>query len=208
MAHIEPRPASSAGLFVKLVYWFTRRRFGRVPTPVGIMAHNLAVLSAAAGYELALERARALDVRLKELAMVKTALLVGCRFCIDIGASLARGHGVSPAALMDLPFYTTSPLYTPLERRVLDYTVAMTSTPMVMPPALVDALRDELGAAAMVELTAAIAWENHRARFNHAVGAKEEGYSDQTVCLLPWAGSSQPEGAPSGPRPLEASTIP
>jgi AhpD family alkylhydroperoxidase len=192
MTHIEPRPARSAGLFVKLVYWFARRRFGRVPTPVGIMAHNRAVLSAVAGYELALERARALDVRLKELAMVKTALLVGCRFCIDIGASLARNHGVSPAALMDLPFHTTSPLYTPLERRVLDYTVAMTSTPMQMPKELVEALRADLGVPALVELTAAIAWENHRARFNHAFGAREEGYSDQTVCLLPRAESHQP----------------
>jgi AhpD family alkylhydroperoxidase len=203
MAHIEPRPASSAGLFVKLVYWFTRRRFGRVPTPVGIMAHNLAVLSAAAGYELALERARALDVRLKELAMVKTALLVGCRFCIDIGASLARNHGVSPAVLMDLPFYTTSPLYTPLERRVLDYTVAMTSTPMLMPKPLVDALRADLGVPALVELTAAIAWENHRARFNHAFGAEEEGYSDQTLCLLPRARPNEPATSSSA-RPPDA----
>lgn len=190
MAHIEPRPARSAGLFVKLVYWLARRRFGRVPAPVGIMAHHGAVLAAVAGYELSLERARALDVRLKELAMVKTALLVGCRFCIDIGASLAQNHGVSPAALMDLPFYTTSPLYTPLERRVLDYTVAMTSTPMLMPKELVEALRAELGVPALVELTAAIAWENHRARFNHAFGAGEEGYSAQTVCLLPTAAPS------------------
>jgi AhpD family alkylhydroperoxidase len=208
MAHIEPRPARSAGLFVKLVYWLARRRFGRVPAPVGIMAHNRAVLSAAAGYELSFERACALDVRLKELAMVKTALLVGCRFCIDIGASLARNHGVSPAALMDLPFYTTSPLYTPLERRVLDYTVAMTSTPMLMPRELVEALRAELGVSALVELTAAIAWENHRARFNHAFGAEEEGYSDQTVCLLPRAGSLQPDATPSAARPVEASTSP
>lgn len=72
------------------------------------------------------------------------------------------------------------------------YTVAMTSTPMLMPTALVDSLRADLGVPALVELTAAIAWENHRARFNHAVGAKEEGFSDQTLFLLPLAGSNQP----------------
>lgn len=196
MAYIKPRSARTAGLFVKLVYWFARRRLGRVPTPLGIMAHNTAVLSAVVGFELGLDRARAVDVRLKELATVKTALLVGCRFCIDIGTSLARSHGVSAAALLDLPYYETSPIYTPLERRVLDYTVAMTSTPMVMPKALVEHLQSALGVPALVELTAAIAWENHRARFNHAVGAQEEGFSDQTVCLLPAPGNatSSPAG--------------
>ncbi|HTV24423.1 MAG TPA: carboxymuconolactone decarboxylase family protein [Polyangiaceae bacterium] len=193
MTYIEPLPARTAGLFVKLVYWFARRRLGRLPAPVGIMAHNRAVLSAVASFELAFERATALDMRLKELATLKTAMLVGCRFCIDIGTSLAQKHGVSVAALMDLPYYETSPLYTPLERRVLDYTVAMTSTPMVMQKALVDALRAELGVAALVELTAAISWENQRARFNHAVGAREEGFSDQTVCLLPRADAAPGE---------------
>src|SRR5690606_24733154 len=84
MAYIEPLPARTAGLFVRLVYWLVRRRLGRVPTPIGIMAHNRAVLSAVAGFELAFERGNALDIRLKELAQVKTATLVGCRFCIDI----------------------------------------------------------------------------------------------------------------------------
>lgn len=185
MAHIEPRPARTAGLFVRFVYWFARRRLGRVPIPVGIMAYNRAILSAAMGYELGLERARTLDSRLKELACVKAATLIGCRFCIDIGASIARGHGVGPAALMDLPFYETSPLFTPLEKRVLDFTVAMTQTPMRVPRPLFDALQAELGVEGLVELTASIAWENHRARFNHAFGAKEEGFSDETVCLLP-----------------------
>jgi hypothetical protein len=35
----------------------------------------------------------------------------------------------------------------------------------------------------------AIAWENFRARFNQAVGATEEGFSEGTVCLLPAAGT-------------------
>jgi 4-carboxymuconolactone decarboxylase len=154
------------------------------------MAYNRAVLSASVGYELALERATALPARLKELASVKAATLVGCRFCIDIGASLARGHGVSAEALMDLPVYATSPHFSAFEKRVLDYTVAMTETPMRVPRPLFESLRAELGVPALVELTAMIAWENHRARFNHAFGAKEEGFSEETVCLLPGPAAS------------------
>ncbi len=185
MAHLEPRPARGSGLFVRFTYWMTRRRLGRVPAPIGIMAHHRMVLAAVGSFELALERATAVDVGLKELALVKTASLVGCRFCIDLGSALARNHGVSEAKLLALPFHTTSSEFTALERRVLDYAVEMTATPSSPDPALFRALQAELGVPALVELTAAIAWENFRARFNHAVGATEEGYSDTMVCVMP-----------------------
>ena len=191
MAHLAPLPARGAGLFVRFVYFMARRRIGRVPVPVGIMARHRAILAAVAGFELGLERARDVDAQLKELALVKTASLVGCRFCIDIGSAIAHGHGVSEAKLLALPFHDTSAEFSPLERKVLDYAVQMTATPSQPDPGLFAALERELGVSALVELTAAIAWENFRARFNHAVGAKEEGYSEGKVCLLPPPATSQ-----------------
>jgi AhpD family alkylhydroperoxidase len=143
------------------------------------------MLSAVAGFELASERGRAAPVRLKELASVKVATLVGCRFCIDIGSSIARGHGVTEEELLDLPSYQKSPRLSELDKQVLDYAVAMTETPVVVPEGLFKALLAELGREGLVELTSAIAWENYRARFNHAVGLKEEGYAGGVVCLLP-----------------------
>jgi AhpD family alkylhydroperoxidase len=183
MARIDPHPAR--GLLVRLAYWFSRRRFGRVPGPVGVLAHNPWMLSAVAGFELASERGRAAPMRLKELASVKVATLIGCRFCIDIGSSIARGHGVTEEELLALPLYETSIHLSSLDKRVLDYAVAMTSVPVVVPDGLFEDLLDALGREALVELTSAIAWENYRARFNHAVGLKEEGYSQSVVCLLP-----------------------
>jgi AhpD family alkylhydroperoxidase len=183
MARIDPYPAR--GLLVRLAYWFARQRFGRVPGSVAVLAHNRATLSAVAGFELASERGHAAPWRLKELASVKVATLVGCRFCIDIGSSVARKHGVTDEELLDLPLYERSPRLSALDKRVLDFAVAMTETPVVVPDDLFAELLRELGRDGLVELTSAIAWENYRARFNHAVGLKEEGYSGQTVCLLP-----------------------
>ena len=37
----------------------------------------------------------------------------------------------------------------------------------------------------MVELTSAIAWENYRARFDHAFGVEAEGFSGGAVCAVP-----------------------
>ena len=194
MAHIPSRSVQGSGLLVRLAYWFAQRRVGRVPAPVGVMAHHPGVLTAVGAFELAFERAREVDPRLKELALVKVASLVGCRFCIDLGGALARGHGVPERKLLALPSYETSSVFTPLERLVLDFTVQMTDTPSRAEPELFGQLQVELGVRGLLELTAAVAWENFRARFNHAIGAREEGYSEGMVCLLPSSAEPTPAG--------------
>ena len=209
MALIQSRSVRGSGLFVRLAYWLARRRLGRLPAPVGVMAHHPGILVAVGAFELSFERARDVDIRLKELAMVKAASLVGCRFCIDLGGALAQGHGIPEAKLLALPSYETSPVFTPRERRVLDFTVQMTETPSRPDPELFRQLQAELGVRGLVELTAAIAWENFRARFNHAVGAREEGYSEGMVCLLPPPSDEVPARAgwralPPHPEPLDA----
>lgn len=170
---------------VRIAYWMCKRRFGKVPVPIGIMAHNQRVLAAVAGYEMAIEKASALPPRLKELAQIRAAMMIGCRFCIDIGASIASKNGLSEAELLGLIDHKHCAHFSDLDKRVLDYAEAMCGCPMVIPDELFRSLLADLGEPGMVELTAMIAWENHRARFNHAFGAKEEGYSEKSVCLLP-----------------------
>jgi len=68
---------------------------------------------------------------------------------------------------------------------MLELSEAMTATPVEVPEPLFRALEAELGAAGLVELAATIAWENHRARFNHAFGAESEGYTEGAFCAIP-----------------------
>lgn len=68
---------------------------------------------------------------------------------------------------------------------MLDYTVEMTKTPLEVSDALFSALRREFNEAQLVELTAAIAWENYRARFDHAFGIQAQSYSKGAYCPLP-----------------------
>ena len=88
-----------------------------------------------------------------------------------------------------MPTYRESPAFSELERLVLDYAVEMTKTPVDVPKALFDALRAKLDDGQMVELTAEIAWENHRARFNHALGIEAQGFSEGAFCALPERGA-------------------
>ncbi|MEO7070433.1 MAG: carboxymuconolactone decarboxylase family protein, partial [Nostocoides sp.] len=67
----------------------------------------------------------------------------------------------------------------------LTYAEAMTVTPLEVTDEMVADLLDQLGPAAVVELTQVVALENMYSRFNSAAGLRSQGYSD--VCELPLA---------------------
>jgi alkylhydroperoxidase family enzyme len=66
---------------------------------------------------------------------------------------------------------------------VLEYTEAATATPPTVTDELVDGLRQDLGDAALVELTMMIAVENQRSRFNSSLGLTSQGFKDR--CEVP-----------------------
>ncbi len=61
----------------------------------------------------------------------------------------------------------------------------MTRTPVEVPDALFAEVRERWNDAEIVELTACIAWENFRARFDHALAIEAQGYSEGAFCPLP-----------------------
>lgn len=68
---------------------------------------------------------------------------------------------------------------------MIEYAVHTTKTPVEVPDELFGALRRHFSERQIVELTAAIAWENYRARFNHALGIESQGFSEGAYCPLP-----------------------
>ncbi|HYM76592.1 MAG TPA: hypothetical protein VE377_11495 [Candidatus Dormibacteraeota bacterium] len=61
----------------------------------------------------------------------------------------------------------------------------MTRVPVEVSDALFARLREHFTEAALVELTSAIAWENYRARFDHAFGIEGENFTEGAVCAMP-----------------------
>jgi hypothetical protein len=80
MARIPAVEADQAGLFTRLLYWMTRRKVGRVIMPFKITAHNPRLLLAVGGMEMGQQALRTFDAKLKVLAEIKAATLVGCPF--------------------------------------------------------------------------------------------------------------------------------
>lgn len=93
--------------------------------------------------------------------------------------------GITDAELAALANYQQSPLFSPLDKLVLELTVAMCRTPAEVPDRLRDALLEHLTPAQLTEVAATVAWENHRARLNRALGARAAGFSDGAYCVLP-----------------------
>ena len=83
---------------------------------------------------------------------------------------------------MALGNYEESSAFTELEKLVLRYSEAMTQTPVDVSDDLFNDLSRHLNSQQLVELTSAIAWENYRARFDHAFGIEPEGFSTGAVC--------------------------
>jgi alkylhydroperoxidase family enzyme len=87
--------------------------------------------------------------------------------------------------------YATSPLFSETEKLVLEYADGMTQTPVEVSDALFAKLRKKFTDVQLVELTATLAWENYRARFDHAFGVEAEGFAKGSYCAMPVRGASK-----------------
>ena len=135
--------------------------------------------------EQATAKATRLDRRLHALAELKAATLTHCEFCIDMGSAIARRWGLSDAELIALPDYRSSPLFSELDKLVLDYAVGMSRTPVEVEDDLFNELHRHLDDGQIIELTHHIALENMRGRFNRALGIGAAGFAQGTVCAVP-----------------------
>jgi hypothetical protein len=80
VGRIEGVAENKAGPAARFAYWFARRSFGKIPEPLAVVAHH-PWLSRGYGFmEFAFQRSRSVDDKLKALASVKVATLIGCPF--------------------------------------------------------------------------------------------------------------------------------
>jgi alkylhydroperoxidase family enzyme len=98
---------------------------------------------------------------------------------------VGRKAGITEAQLHDIAHFEESPAFSLAEKLVLRLAVAMTTTPASVDDELFAALRREFSEPQLVEIATAIAWENHRARFNRVFGVLAENFSEGAFCPLP-----------------------
>ena len=122
------------GLVQKLAYYFTRRQFGKVLTPVKVYSARLP-----AAFGLFYSKIGRLDKKLllpRETVLLireQVARLNVCLFCMDIGRSFVIQASMNQAKFDSLDRYQTSSLFTAKERAALDYVTELTKAKKVRP---------------------------------------------------------------------------
>lgn len=98
---------------------------------------------------------------------------------------MGRKAGITDQQLRSLAEFETSPHFNDEEKLVLRLAVQLTRTPANVADALYESLCRRFSERELVELSATIAWENYRARFNRTFNVEAEGFSHGDFCPLP-----------------------
>ena len=168
---------------------------GVIPEPAEVTWNNPRLAEALQEFTTKAAGFDACDGSLRTFAHMAVAAQIGCSWCLDINYFLAQNQHLDLVKASQVPHWRESEAFSPLERDVLEYAEAMTNTPPTVTDRLYAGLLDQLGPAAMVELTWFIAFANEASRNNTAHGITSQGYSD--ACGIPLAKRPQISGIAS-----------
>ena len=188
-------PTEVTGITGTLIKMFSRKMLGQVPDAIGVMWHYPALLKDTMRFGHKTESWNRLDPTLASFATMAAAGVIGCSFCLDLHYFMSHNRGLDEAKAREVPRWRESTAFTPLERRVMEYAEAMSQTPPTVTDEMTAALLDELGAAALVELTARIGAMNMSARGNVALGIRSQEFS--ASCGLPPLAARSADVAPA-----------
>lgn len=186
MPRINPVTSEDAGPMTKATYRYAAKRYGATPEPLAVAAHHRGLMIAGGVHEMLVEKvSKALPQNVRDIAVYRTAVNLGCQWCIDFGTMLQKHAGLDIDRLKHIDDYATSTLYTHEERLAIAYADAMTATPTTVTDDQVAELQAAFGDKGVVELTYHIALENMRARTNSALGIPAQGFTSGDACQVP-----------------------
>ena len=123
-----------SGLMMKLVYYLTRKQFGKVLTPVKVFTARMPLgFGSFYGKISKLDKKLELPPEMVMLVREQVARINVCLFCMDIGRSFAIKASMNEAKFDALADYKTSPLFSEAERAALDYVTELTKEKKVDP---------------------------------------------------------------------------
>ncbi|KAA1428359.1 carboxymuconolactone decarboxylase family protein [Nocardioides antri] len=177
MSNTRIPAAEVTGFKGALLKRMMKKTLGQVPTSLGVYWHNQKVLMTLGGLGGKLKKWDACDESLKTFAHMAVASYIGCTWCLDFNYFEAHNKNLDMDKAREVPRWRESDVFTTLEREVMDYAEAMSRTPVTVTDEMVASLRNQLGDAAVVELTAVIAFANFTTRGNVALGIESDGFA-------------------------------
>ncbi len=166
------------GLFLRLLYWLSRRQLGGVMSPLKVIYARAPKLAWSAGVIARTdEKGLSLPPELRLLITTQSSLLNGCTFCADLHMAQAVQARVGLERFKALPDFASSPLFSERERAVLAYTEEVTRRRSAS-DAVFEALRKHASEQEIVEIT----WLNAVGNFFNLMavplGLESDGFTE------------------------------
>src|SRR5215471_5933934 len=174
------------GLLVKIVYYFCRRSFGKVPTPIAVHSARMpGGFLSFYGKISRLDKKLRLPSRTAVVIRDQVARLNSCLFCMDSQRWYVMHKAPADLPRLDaLPEYQSSPLFTDAERAALDYVTELTTSKEVSPGTFARLARhyDEREICDIVWLVAS---EHLYNLTNHGLGIGSDGLCELSAQRKP-----------------------
>jgi len=162
--------------YVRLIFALQRRKYGVELEPArlwGAMPRSFLWLTL---LYRSIDRARSpIEPGLRALVQVRISQINWCGFCVDSNAAAALERHVAPEKLDALARFESSPLFNERERAALAYAEAATDPAKGVDEACFARLRAHFDDAAILELTALVAFQNLSSKFNAALAVPPQG---------------------------------
>jgi alkylhydroperoxidase family enzyme len=177
MQRIKAIEEADAPIILKPLYIGFKRIAGKVGTSLKVLAHRPSIAWFGNLFGLAIEKSGTVERRIHLLAQLRAAQIVECPFCIDIIPAMGKKSGVlTDAEISQVSHYFDSDLFSVQEKVALEYAEAISKTPVKVSDEMFARLKNFYDEKQIVELTAGVAFENYRARFNHALGIESDNF--------------------------------
>lgn len=177
MAKISINPQQKRPWYLKLFFYFQKKKYGQVFEPLLLWQRTPRVFLGFLHMQRGLNRKDSpLDPKLRALVSIKVSQINHCPFCIDFNASLLIERGGSEKKIEELSNFRESEEFPDSEKAALEFAEKMTLSSQSIPQEVFDRLKSHFDEDAIVELTALIAFQNLSSKFNAALDAKAFGF--------------------------------
>ena len=136
---------------------------------------------AVAGFQFYRSPNRKLDPKLRELGQTRACYARRSRFVFSQHCKACRDVGLSEAQIEAIPAWSSSDVFSPLERAVLAYTDAMVLEGGRVPEPLFEALREGLSDEEILELTYIIGLYEMHATMSRALRLEYDDVDEPVV---------------------------
>jgi uncharacterized peroxidase-related enzyme len=168
---IEPLEKENAAEAIRPIYEGMEKKSGRVINMYKVMAHKPNVLGPFLEFYRQVWASGALDLKIRELAYLRTSLMNGCTYCSRAHTASAKRRGVTDEQVEALkePGGSSLDVFSEQERAAIQFAEQLTAWPAAIQPADLETLEKFFSVEQIEELVLTVATANLTNRFNEGM---------------------------------------